>query len=139
MEDLDTPQKRLERFIRVAFGTKTEFANKMGMHRNDLSHYTGKGKSEFITPEKIDNLKKIGLNYEWYMRGDGEMFLDNAMNNSMQNKSNVSNVADDKIIRVYDIDKILDTDNMTPIQANKILTVFNKNVDKLKKLAELAE
>ena len=74
-EDLKTPQQRLGAFISKTYRVKSDFAADMGIHRQDVSKYTGNGSSEFESEEKLIKLRKLGLNTNWYKTGEGEMLL----------------------------------------------------------------
>lgn len=114
MEDLDTPQKRLELFIKNQFKTKKEFADAMGMIASDVSKYTGNGKSIFSTIQKERKLSSLGLNINWYKNGEGEMLK------NVEVESNVSEINTAKLVSVIDIS------NMTIDQ----LREYKKTLDK---------
>lgn len=67
-----TPQKRLEYFIKQRYKSKSAFARKMGDSPQMLNKYLN-GDSVFSNWYKIQQLKKAGLNPEWYLTGEGEM------------------------------------------------------------------
>ncbi|MEI7505139.1 MAG: S24 family peptidase [Paludibacter sp.] len=73
--ELDTPQKRLEYYIKQVFHTKTRFAEAMGMIPSDVSKYTAIDGSIFSSSEKYRKLSNLGLNMTWYITGDGEMMI----------------------------------------------------------------
>ncbi len=73
--DLTTPQGRLEHFIKSEFqGNYTAFAKQLDISYNQLKLYTGKRGSVF-GPKFLPKLKKLGLNTDWYITGEGSMLL----------------------------------------------------------------
>jgi len=74
-DDLDTPQGRLNYFIKKVFKTKVAFAHEMGMIPSDVSKYTSENGSQFVTNEKVKKLSNLGLNTNWYFNGEGEMLI----------------------------------------------------------------
>jgi len=75
----NTPQSRLDEFIRLNFKRKKEFAEIMQMRDSDLSKYTANGESVFQTKNKINQLEKLGLNIVWYLHGEGKMMKSDSL------------------------------------------------------------
>lgn len=67
-----TPQERLEYFIKQRYKSKSAFARKMGSTPQLLNKYLNQD-FVFSTYRKIEQLRKAGLNPEWYLKGTGDM------------------------------------------------------------------
>lgn len=72
---LDTPQLRLEAFVKSVFRTKKKFTDYLKVHPTWVSSYTGKGASIIKDFKIIEKLSIKGFNYDWYLTGNGEMLL----------------------------------------------------------------
>lgn len=72
---MDTPQHRLDAFIKAIFGTKKEFTDYIERDPTWTTKYTGNGKSIIQSKEILDKLEQKGLNIVWYHEGTGEMLL----------------------------------------------------------------
>lgn len=72
---MDTPQRRLELFIKKIFGTKKEFTDWLNVEQSWATKYTGNGKSIVQSKKILDKLEQKGLNINWYLEGHGEMLL----------------------------------------------------------------
>jgi len=71
-----TPQERLGMFIQERYKSKAEFARILSMNPQTVTKYTGAGTS--ILGNKFrDILIRQGLNFHWYLTGEGNMLLDN--------------------------------------------------------------
>jgi phage repressor protein C with HTH and peptisase S24 domain len=72
---LMTPPERLALFIEEVFKTKKAFTLALGKHQTWAASYTGKGTSIIRSQFIIEKLSKFGLNYNWYLTGEGDMLL----------------------------------------------------------------
>lgn len=100
---MDTPQHRLKLFINAKYTRVKDFADDLGISPNVVSKYTSEGGSQFVTADKIERLRELGLNTDWYRTGEGEMLLSDPqqaeqnatltdikqLNHKVQNKRNM--------------------------------------------------
>lgn len=72
---MSTPQSRLKEFILSLFPTIQAFAKFINMANANLYKYLTDGGSVFKTKKYIKILTDLGLNYNWYITGEGEMYI----------------------------------------------------------------
>lgn len=72
---METPQKRLEHFIKEVFGTKKKFTDYLGVHFTWATQYTKINGSVIKDKTIIDKLSIKGFNHDWYISGKGEMLI----------------------------------------------------------------
>ncbi|MCO5250974.1 MAG: hypothetical protein M9949_06085 [Candidatus Kapabacteria bacterium] len=70
---LDTPQKRLEHYIKTQYGTKVAFAKAIGILPTSVTKYAGTKAKSIFGHEYQVKLNSLGLNIAWYLTGQGEM------------------------------------------------------------------
>jgi len=70
-----SPNHRLKLFINAKYTRVKDFAEDLGIYPGDVSKYTNEGGSQFVTLDKINRLRELGLNTDWYRTGEGEMLL----------------------------------------------------------------
>jgi hypothetical protein len=73
---MNTPQKRLDMFIAEKFKTKSDFAKTLGISSQAVSKYTANGTSIF-GKSYAEILMNLGLNFHWYLTGEGNMLIEN--------------------------------------------------------------
>lgn len=75
MENLFTPQLRLEYFLKIKDMSFAEFARSIGLKGSNRQKYVGSGDMAKCVIKKLDLVDKIealGMNYDWYLTGDPE-------------------------------------------------------------------
>ena len=77
---METPQKRLEKFIENTFGAKKAFTDYLGVHQTFATKYTGRGKSIIRSTEIVAKLALKGFDYNYYLTGEKDLNIDNASN-----------------------------------------------------------
>jgi hypothetical protein len=119
-----TPQTRLVEFIELKFGSKAKFSRYMGDVQQSVFKYIGKGKSIYRDFDKLEKLKQLGLNLEWYYFGKGEML---AEENTKQETENTS------IEQAYEI--VLQS--LDKLSFEQLLKLKRKSNELTKELMEL--
>lgn len=84
----ETPSKRLEVFLNLQGIDFNDFCRLAGIKTGNADKYVGesdskKRKSTF-KQDKRANFEKAGLNYNWYLTGQGEMLLSDELSKPMQ-------------------------------------------------------
>ena len=92
---MSTHGERLKQFVDIAFTTRREFAEKLGMEENSLGKYLGSGKKSLFGEDYRAKLSELGLNIGWYVSGEGDMTV--SKNANYNNESNTNVVSEDII------------------------------------------
>lgn len=93
---MQTSYDRLKIFVKAKyFGNMTNFANDLGINPVTISIYKNRG---VVLPIKYkDRIEELGLNWDWYESGTGEMLL---------NKANTGDVHENFKLVIKNIDKL---------------------------------
>jgi len=91
---IKTPAERLEYWIAKNYKTKAEFCRAIGINPTSINKYTGSGEKKSVFGNKYQKeLRKTGLNYHWYVTGEGEPDIspeeEENTPNGVQEESNV--------------------------------------------------
>ncbi|MBX3045180.1 MAG: hypothetical protein KIT33_15810 [Candidatus Kapabacteria bacterium] len=131
LKDLNTPQKRLRYFVEKYFDKKKDFAIAIGIKPQDLTPYINTkeestGKRITLTDhKKIERIKELGLNPEWYVSGEGSPLLSKSSGNIMLD-------VDTKAVTFY----LPDISNMTIEQLFSLKDRYKKSLKTIDKFLE---
>jgi hypothetical protein len=103
---MSTHGERLKEFVDLAFTSRREFAEKIGMDENSLGKYMGSGVKSLFGPKYRERLQSLGLNIGWYMSGEGTMMSKAKFSYYMNKKANLTDKVNedtkDYAVTVYD-------------------------------------
>jgi hypothetical protein len=123
---MDTPSRRLEFFIKQRFNSRIEFCNKIGIRNDSLSKYIGEGENKSVFGKKYyERLVNLGLNFDWYLTGKGEMLIEDDVRKEKQKQLILSN----DVVPVYD--EIIDlVDKLPPDKLKEYLKAKRDFIEK---------
>ena len=125
------PSERLEQFLLYMRMPYDKFAEIVGCTKGSKAKYVGKsipGSRKSTLGRKFkEKFSLVGLNYTWYLTGDGEML------SSRSAQENISEITTSKMINVLNIS------NMTIHQLREYRKIIQDQANTIDKILEVVD